>query len=49
MIETTTLTIEIPERNWLERLKRKHKIKTLAETLKRVRKVITEHKMEGEL
>ncbi len=48
-MKTTTLTIRVQERNWLERLKRKHNIKTLSETLERVKKLIQTHKMEGEL
>ncbi len=45
----TTIMIREQERNWLERLKRKHKIKNHAEVMQKIRILIQKHKMEEEL
>lgn len=46
---TTTIMVREQERDWLERLKRKHKLKKLSEVLQKIRKLIRDHKMEDEL
>ncbi len=43
------MMIRDTERNWLERIKRKHKLKTLSEVVQKLRKFIKDHKMEDEL
>ena len=49
MKTTTTIMIREQERNWLERLKRKHRIRNLAEVVQRLKILINKHKMEDEL
>ena len=46
---TTTIMIDEAQRNWLERLKRKHNLKSLNEAIKKIRGVFNKLKLEDEL
>lgn len=37
------------DRNWIERMKRRHGLPSLTEVIRKIRKVIQQHKMEDEL
>ena len=46
---TTTIMINESERNWLERLKRKYKLKSLAEVMIKIKVLFRKLKLEEEL
>ena len=45
----TTIMIRETERNWLEKLKRKHRLKSLAEVLEKIKKMFYRLKLEEEI
>ena len=45
----TTIMIREVERNWLERLKRKRKLKSLAEVMEKIKKMFYRLKLEEEI
>jgi len=47
--EHTTVMIRESERNWLERLKRKHHLNSLSEAMQKVKEVFIKFKLENEL
>jgi len=48
-MKQTTIMIRESERNWLERLKRKHNLQSLSEVMLKVKNVFVKFKLEGEL
>ena len=48
-MKQTTIMINEGERNWLERLKRKHNLKSISEAMEKVREIFYKFKLENEL
>jgi hypothetical protein len=46
---TTTIMVRESERNWLERLKRKHRLKSLEEVVAKIRSLFKKLKLDDEL
>lgn len=46
---TTTIMIRKTDRNWLERLKRKHKLKSVGKVVEKIRSLFNKLKLEEEL
>lgn len=44
-----TVKVYESDRNWIERMKRRHNIFSLTEVIRKIRNVIQKHKMEEEL
>jgi hypothetical protein len=44
-----TIKVRETQRNWLEKLKRKHKLKSLEEVMEKIKKVFLKLKLEEEL
>lgn len=45
----TTIMVNETGRNWLERMKRKHKLKSIAEVMEKIRVLFKRLKLEEEL
>lgn len=48
-MKTTTIMIRVTERNWLERMKRKHNLKSIQGVMEKIRSVFYKLKLEEEL
>ena len=45
----TTIRVRIVERDWIERLKRKHKLADVSEVMEKIRKMFYRLKLEEEI